>query len=456
MTFLIIIAAYFIIMLLIGVFSRKHAHSMDGFFIAGRSGSTFLITGSLIATIIGGSATVGVAGLGFSQGLTGMWWLLVGSIGLIVLGLLFAGKIRHMALYTLPQLVEKQYGATVATVSSILIVIAWLGVIAGQIIATGKIMSVMGIGTMQLWMIIFTAVFVIYTLIGGQHAGIRTDVIQAIIIFIGIFGGLAIILNQIGGWKELSQSLPNDYFSFPIAKKFSGIQLVSYLLLIGLTYVVGPDMYSKLFSARNEHVARRSALLSAVIIIPFALGITIIGMGTAVFFPDISPEQAFPTLILNRFPVLFGGLVLAALVSATMSSADSCLISGSTILTLNIAKKLKPSLNDRSLLFVARISVVLLGILALLLALVLKGVISALLFAYTVYTGGVIVAVLAGFYRDKLKVTSAGALISIIGGGAAAVASKIFAIQYLDIGSLLVAAVLLFTVSCIERKFMHR
>ena len=89
-------------------------------------------------------------------------------------------------------------------------------------------------------------------------------------------------------------------------------------------------------------------------------------------------------------------------------------------------------------------------------ALALKGVISALLFAYTVYTGGVIVAILAGFYRDKLKVTPLGAMISIIGGGAAAVISKVMSIQYLDIGSLLIAAILLFSVSFLDRKLRQR
>ena len=94
-----------------------------------------------MATIVGGSATVGVAGLGFSRGLTAAWWLLVGSIGLVVLGLFVAGRVRKTGVYTLPGLVEQQYGRSVALAASVLIVIAWLGLIAGQIIATGKIMS---------------------------------------------------------------------------------------------------------------------------------------------------------------------------------------------------------------------------------------------------------------------------------------------------------------------------
>ncbi len=118
---LIILAIYFVARAVIGIVSRKPAKDADGFFVAGRSGSTLWIAGSLVATIVGGSATVGVAGLGFSRGLTGAWWLLVGSIGLVILGLFLARRVRRFAVYTLPGLVEKQYGRSVAMAASVLI-----------------------------------------------------------------------------------------------------------------------------------------------------------------------------------------------------------------------------------------------------------------------------------------------------------------------------------------------
>ena len=86
------------------------------------------------------------------------------------------------------------------------------------------------------------------------------------------------------------------------------------------------------------------------------------------------------------------------------------------------------------------------------LALTLKGVINALLFAYTVYTAGLILPVLAGFYRNRLRVTPAGALAAIIGGGAAALISKLLVIKYLDLYSLLISVLLLFIVSFIDNK----
>ena len=453
---LIIIAVYFLGMIAIGVMSRGKAREVDDFFVAGRKGSTLFITGSLLATIVGGSATVGMAGLGFTQGLTGAWWLLVGSVGLVILGLFWAEKVRKFALYTLPELVEKQYDGRVALASSLLIVVAWIGIIAGQIIASGKILSVLGIGSPLLWMVLFTIVFVVYTVLGGQYAVIRTDTLQAVIIFAGIFGGLALLLSHLGGWSGLKAYLSPQQFAFPLGSQFGGYELVKYLLLIGLTYVVGPDMYSRLFCAKDGKTARSSVFWTALLIIPFAFGITVIGMGASALFPQISPEQALPMVMNEILPPFLGSIVLAALLCAVMSSADTCLLSASTILTMDVIRRFKPSLSQGEILSISRWGIVVLGLSSLILALTLKGIISALLFAYTIYTCGVILPVIAGFYKSRLKVTPLGALAAIVGGGSAALISRLVDIKYLDLGSLLISGLLLFIVSLIDDKIKSR
>ncbi len=452
MTELIIIILYFAGMLAIGVVSRRKSREADDFFVAGRKSSSLFITGSLLATIIGGSATVGMAGLGFKQGLTGAWWLLVGSIGLVFLGLFFAKKVRRLALYTLPELVEKQYDRRMALASSVLIVVAWVGIIAAQIIAAGKILSIIGIGSPALWMVIFTVIFVAYTVLGGQYAIIRTDTIQAVIIFAGIFGGLALLLSRLGGLGGLQSSLPPEQFAFPLSSQFGGTELVTLLLLVGLTYVVGPDMYSRLFCARDDRTARASTFWTALFIIPVAFAITLIGMGAAALFPEIAPEQALPMVIKEVFSPLLGGIVLAALLCAVMSSADTTLLSASTILMVDIVGWFRPSVNQSKVIPRSRWVIVLLGICSLIVALALKGVISALLFAYTIYTCGVILPVIAGFFKDKLKVTPSGALAALIGGGSAGLISKLLGIQYLDLGALLLSGLLLFIVSFVDNR----
>jgi SSS family solute:Na+ symporter len=450
---LIIIALYFLVMLAIGMASRRKARGPDDFFVAGRKSSSPFVAGSLLATIVGGSATIGMAGLGFKQGLTGAWWLLVGSIGLVFLGLFLAKKVRRLALYTLPELVAKQYDRRMALASSILIVVAWIGIVAAQIIAAGQILGILGAGSPTLWMVIFTAVFVTYTVLGGQHAIIRTDVLQSVIIFIGIVAGSALLVTRLGGWEGLQSSLPAGQFAFPLSPQFDGAALVTLLLVVGLPYVVGPDMYSRIFCARDDRVARTATLWTALLLIPLAFAIAFIGMGAAAMFPDIAPEQAFPTVIRELFSPLVSGIVLAALLCAVMSSADTTLLSASTILTIDIMGRFQPTASQSAILPRSRWAIVLLGICSLVVALMLKGVISALLFAYTIYASGVIIPVLAGFFKDRLKVNSTGALAALIGGGSVGLLSKLLNIKYLDLGALLVSALLLFLVSYIHHRF---
>jgi len=400
---------------------------------------------------------VGMAGLGFKQGLTGTWWLLVGSVGLVLLGVFFAKKVRGAALYTLPELVERQYDRRMSLAASILIVIAWVGVVAGQIVAAGTVLSILGIGSTTFWIVIFTAVVIIYGILGGQFSIIRTDVFQAAILFIGIFVALALAFSQVGGLDGLKASLPTGYFSFPTSPGFDWKMLLSFLILVGATYVVGPDMYSRLFCAKGEKTAQQSAILSAFLFIPLAFAIIFIGMAAKVLYPEISAEGAFPQVITTVLSPGLSGLILAALVAALMSSADTCLLSQSVILTEDIVKRVYPALDERKTVLITRLSLVGLGLVALGLALALEGVISSLLFAYTIFTCGLVVPVIAGFYKDKLKVTPRGALAALIGGGVVGLLGKIPALDIplkedLGLIGFAVSAVLLFGVSFLDSK----
>jgi len=454
---LIIVVVYSLVMIGVGLGARRKVRSQNGFFVAQRQMSLPFIAGSLVATAVGGSVTVGMAGLGFGRGLTGAWWLLVGSVGLVILGIFFARRVRGAALYTLPELVEKQYDRRVGLAASILIVIAWVGVVAGQIVAAGKVLSILGIGSGALWMVIFTIVFVAYTVIGGQLSVIRTDLFQAIIIYLGIFIALALFLPQVGGLDGLRLSLPQSYFSFPVSSQFDWKALLSLLILVGATYVVGPDMYTRLFCARNEKTAQRATFLSALSFIPLAFAIVLIGMGARVLYPNIAPEQAFPQVITGVVSPWLGGVILAALVAALMSSADTCLLSQGVILTQDIIKRFHPSLSEQRTIFLTRLNIILLGLLALGLAMILKGVISSLLFAYTIFTCGLVVPVIAGFYKEKLKVTPRGALAALIGGGVVGLMGKIPGLDIplkgdLGLIGFAVSAVLLFGVSFLDLK----
>ena len=157
-----------------------------GFSSGGQKLRKVLLTGTFCATIVGASSTIGMAGLGFRSGLAGAWWMLSGTIGMLILSLFFAEKIRSKGCYTLPELVGSFYGERVRTAASLLIAVSWVGVIAVQIAAAGKVLSAIFGGDGTIFMIACSLVFVLYTAHGGQSSVVRTDLVQFLIIITGM------------------------------------------------------------------------------------------------------------------------------------------------------------------------------------------------------------------------------------------------------------------------------
>ena len=147
---------------------RARSGSPDSYWVAGRRYGTIPVSASLVATIFGASSTVGIIGLGYSRGLTGAWWSLVGGLALIPFGFLLAKKVRGLEVYTLPDVLQKAYGRNVSVVGAAFIVLAWCGVVAAQMVAGAFLLeSVFPVG-FEGALFTVTSVFVLYTLWGGQ------------------------------------------------------------------------------------------------------------------------------------------------------------------------------------------------------------------------------------------------------------------------------------------------
>ena len=440
----VVIVVYFLAMLAIGAWGLR-MKGLEDFHLAGRSIKLVLLTGTFCATIIGASATLGMAGLGFSKGLPGAWWMLSGTAGLLVLATFFAEKVRATGCYTLPELVGSFYGERARFVASSLIVISWVGVIAVQIVASGKVLGAVFGGNETLFMAVCTAVFVLYTVHGGQSSVIRTDLVQLVIILTGMIVLFSKALEAGGPGLLLGQT-------FPTSPEMGSNDVVTMLLVVGSAYLVGPDMYSRLFSAHSSREAKVSAAIAAVILIPTAFLITSLGIFARSLYPAAAPEQAIPLLLTGLLSPGTEGLVAAALLAAFMSSADTSLMTATSILTLDIYRKISPDSSERKLMTVSRLSVLAIGVSALALAVSMPGIIKTLLIAYTVFTSGLLLPVIAGFYRGRLGLTPSGALAALVGGGLTA----IFLGQKYPLLGIAVSAAFLFGVSWLERLYTEQ
>jgi SSS family solute:Na+ symporter len=408
-----IIIIYLAILTVIGIYSSRKTTSSTGFFLADRNIGWFPLTATITATTVGGSATIVAGGRIFSSGLPALWYDLAGALGLIILGLFIAKKVRATRLFTLPDIAGKLYDEQTRFAAAILIIITEIAWVALLIQASSLILSVI-LPVDYLYLLIGTTiVFVIYTLVGGQKAVISTDIIQFIIMIIGICC-IATPLLLSNALPYLG-SIPSSHLEFPINTHIGLLSAGSIFLMMFLPHVVGPDIYSKILSAKNEQTAKTASILSGIFKFIFAIAIGIIALSATVI-PSIQQQITAPALAIplaiSTLPPLLSGIVLAAFLSVMMSSSDSCLLSAGTIVSVDIIKK-------QSIL-ISRLGILGISIAALALALyhsLLGSILNTLQLAYTVFTAGLTLPVLFGFYKEKTKASSTGAKWSLILGG---------------------------------------
>jgi SSS family solute:Na+ symporter len=276
------------------------------------------------------------------------------------------------------------------------------------------------------------AVFIVYTYWGGQLSVIRTDRWQ-----LALFLGGLVVCFLLLGWSfrnavSIGGNVPADHFRFPVSSSFGWYDvLVFYPLIVGLPYLVGPDIYSRVLCARDDRVARRSALAAAAVVMPVSFLLAGVGLMARGRFPGIAPEAALPVTVGELVPMGLKGLITAGFLAAVMSSADTTLMSASTIFSLNIVSPLR-KLSEAQQLKLTKGMLIVVGALAWLVAGFQQGIVDSLLLGYTVFVGGVVFPTLGSFYRDRFGITSSGAMWAVIAGGTVAILGRVLDGRILD------------------------
>ena len=297
-------------------------------------------------------------------------------------------------------------------------------------------------GSELVFMAASALVFILYTVQGGQHSIVRTDLVQFLIILAGIVLLLSRTLDATGFAFLKAQS-------FPVSPERDAVGVLSMILVVGSTYLVGPDIYSRIFLAKDSDTARGSVMMAALILVPLAFAITILGISAKILFPGIQAEQALPVLMMGMLSPLERGIVGSALLAAFMSSAATPLDQLHALVDFEVGfRKARPSSGVPELMRTSRLGAVTIGLAALALALTGSGIIAMLFSVYTIFTSGMLVPVIGGFYKEKLGLTSLGALTALVGGGLTGI---LWGKSYPLLG-LAVSAVLLIVVSLIDRR----
>ena len=398
---------------------RRASGDESSYYLAGRSLNTFWGTIGLASLTTGGSTTIVLAGLVYTHGVSGLWFDFAAALGLLTLGLFLARRVRREAAVTLPEIVGRAYGPKARLASAVLVLaseIVWFALLteATQVVLT----AALGIAPTRA-LLLSTAVFVLYTTLGGQFAVVRTDLVQyglMVVCILGIGGHFA--FHGAGGLG----GLPPETWSFPTSASLGWSAIAAWLVLVGLPHLVGSDVYAKLLSCRDEATARKSALLAALSKVVFGLVVASIALAARKALPPLPASDVLPAAILAFVPPALASLVLVALVATMQSSADVVLLSATAV----TARDLAPALLGRPLaLTAARASTPVFGILGLAVALALdRNVLETLKLGYSIFAAGLILPVLAALLPGRRLVPPAGAITAMIAGGAVAAAGR--------------------------------
>ncbi|NCB09651.1 MAG: sodium:solute symporter family protein, partial [Bacteroidia bacterium] len=376
---IIIIAVYFLGVLFIGFLSWFRIKNPVDYYVAGKKAGIIPVSGSLLATILGGSAIMGTIELSRNIGWPALWFLFSAAAGLFLLVPL-SKYVKRFGNYTLPEMLGVFYGKRARWIASVIIPVAWLGIVAAQIIAAAKILSGLGVVGYTGAALISGFVFIVYTLVGGQVSILKTDTVQSLIIVAGLVA--AAIFSAFSTIEISSEPLRAPLL---FSSSFSVFDLVILILTYSVTFVVGPDIYSRVFCSRDEKTAARSIFLVAFLLIPISFLLTWLGIFSA------SAGENIMSFAQHLLPSWAYGLFIAALLSAVMSSADTTLLTSSMILS----ELLTGNLDHKNALKYTRIIIVVLGIISMGIALFVTSIIDALLFALTFFSGAFVVPVLA-------------------------------------------------------------
>jgi SSS family solute:Na+ symporter/sodium/proline symporter len=411
----------------LGLWHARKLQTGDDFLVAGRTLPWHVLVFTLLATWIGSGSLFGGAGLGYRNGFAGLWQSAGAWTG-IALVYFLAPRVRRIAKYTMPDILELRYGATARVLGTFVVVIAYTTIAAYQFRGGGRLLNLVAgidIGTGAL---ITMAFCVVYTALAGMLSVAYLDVGNGVAMVVGVGLAVLYLVGNAGGPVDAMAALRADQVTLfgtlnPWKDAFA-LFLPTMLLLMGEA-----NMYQKFFSARDERHARISVIGWIIGTMLVETLIVAVGVFGSVAIPGLDASQSEGIVIqvaVSVLPTLLGMLLLCGAAAIIVSTANSFLLTPASALMRDVYQKvINPAATDKQILLLTRIFVVLLGLLGFVALRFFTTILEMALWAYTMYGASITPALLAAFLWPR--VTRAGGVASIAAGMVTTLGWEIYA-----------------------------
>ena len=408
----------------------------DEKYLAGRTLSTSAVAATLAATSIGGSATVALAGFVYTRGLSGLWLDLPLAAGLVATGILLAGPVRASGAMSLPQLSQSHYGEGFRRALAVLVLcaeVAWFALLTRA--AAPFLQQMTGLDPTAALLTV-AGLFTLYTALGGQRAVAATDSLQLWLLMVA---GLAVPALLVLGRTDLLAGLEPSMVQFPMGAGMDLRAIAGLFMMMSLPGMVGGDVYGKILSARNAKSARRGTVAAGLIKVAAAACVAVLALGARLALTaEHHPDEVLSAVLAEVMPAWLLPLAWLGFLAAMMSSADSVLLTGATVLDVDLL----PQPSRRPSWFSPAFVVACLAALGTLIALAASGVVPLLMWAYTVFAAGAPLPILAALILRR-RASGSWATAALALGGAVAAAAKLAGMESAVLYGLAASAILM-------------
>ena len=408
---LIILIAY--IVLLFGVSFKalqiqknSQVKGAIGYLLAGRNLPPVVVAAMLAGLAIGGASTVGVAQNAYTKGLSAGWYNAAWAVAGISVGLVAAGFFRRMNVRTVPEMMGRMSGPGARVLGAVAQLMIQMVITSLQYVAGGAVLTALlpDVFTFQTGMMATAAIFIGVTLIGGYLAGGLVNVINVVVIYGGIIAALMSASSNFGGFDTIVAQLPPSDIWLDWTSGI-GIAMVCAWMAVMITQAFSVQAINQIaFSARDERSARLGFILGGIIILPVGFLCALFGVMAAAKFPGLeNSAMALPALVTTISPAV-GGLLLAGLWAADISTAVGLLLGSATLTLEDLVKPLflkGKELTSSQEIALSRVCVLVMSVLTFFMALSIVGILKTLTSALAI-TVSFTLLILADMFAPSL------------------------------------------------------
>jgi SSS family solute:Na+ symporter len=396
---MIVVSLYLVVILALGLWAGREQKDLQHYAVVGRSYGALVIFATMAASFIGGGFSTGNAEKVFLFGIANIVGLWGFSLKEIMVARYIAPKMdRFPSAISVGDIMETAYGKIGKVVTGICALMLCTAIVGAQVGAMGIVFEVF-LGMDRVWGIaVGCGIVILYTTFGGMHAVVATDVVQFIILAIGMPLVLIFGISQVGGVDALVAAVPADRLELPGAH-FGWIGLIALFLVFMFGETLVPPYVQRLCIGKTAKEAARGTLYAGFFSIPFFAVTGLIGLIALAITPDLHSNLALPHVVDAVLPPVVRGLVIAAVISIVMSSADSFLNSASIAFANDVVAPFRGEpLPAAKALTLARITTAAVGVFSIVFALAIESILDILIHAYTYWAPVVLVPLIAAVY----------------------------------------------------------